>query len=413
LIKKLALGVGALVALTIFAFALWYFRPWSDLSPSDVSRLKNLDERIEVYREMDEVLPSRKIEGVSNPLPLPRNIQPLNVTYEFDGKQKSLDGFIKERTITGLVVLKDGVLVHESYYLGEEPESRHTSWSVAKSYIATLVAMALEEGLISSIDDKVKKYVPEFAGTDYGDTSIRNLLMMSSGIDFNEDYEAEGSDIRNLFFGVFVFNADVDKMVRKYKRNRPAGQDFDYISPNTHVLSTVVRAVYGKPIAAIIDEKLYKPLGMPTAYWNQDRKGEKGKAIGYCCLSTRAVDYARFGQLYLQDGVWQGKRILPEGWVDSISTPRADFQEPVPGEHFGYSYQFWIPPDYEGEFFAAGYNGQIIWVDRKRGVVIVRTSADRYYIENADENIAVMRAIAKAVSGEDLGDALRERAAAQ
>ena len=188
-------------------------------------------------------------------------------------------------------------------------------------------------------------------------------------------------------------------MVAKYHRSRPAGERFHYISPNTHVLSAVVRHVYDKPIATLIDERIYKPLGMPSAYWSQDRKGDKGKAIGYCCLNTRAVDFARFGQLYLQDGVWNGKRILPEGWVDTIASPREPFQEPNPEkELFGYSYQFWIPYNSDGEFAAMGYNGQYIWVDRKRGVVIARTAADRDAILKLPETAVVMRAIAAAVS---------------
>lgn len=397
--KKIVIAAGGVVGFVVLAFALWYFRPWSNLSPSDVARLQNMNDRVEAYREMDEILPARTIEGAENPVELPRDIRPLNVTYDYKGEQKTLEQFNKERNVTGLVVLKDGVVVHESYYLGETPESRHTSWSVAKSYIATLIAMAIDEGKINSIDDLAGDYAPEFAGTDFGNTSIRNLLMMSSGIEFNEDYEADGSDIRNLFFGVFLFNADVDKMVSKYHRSRPAGERFHYISPNTHVLSAVVRHVYDKPIATLIDERIYKPLGMPSAYWSQDRKGDKGKAIGYCCLNTRAVDFARFGQLYLQDGVWNGKRILPEGWVDTIASPREPFQEPNPEkELFGYSYQFWIPYNSDGEFAAMGYNGQYIWVDRKRGVVIARTAADRDAILKLPETAVVMRAIAAAVS---------------
>ena len=401
--QRILIGLAGLVGVVVLVAGFWYFRPWSDLSPSDVIRLRNLEERVEVYREMERILPSRRIEGAANIYEFPENLMPLDLTYEWEGQAKSLDTYIEERTVTSLVVLKDGELVFEDYYLDANREDRMTSWSVAKSYVATLINIAVEEGKISSLDDTVDMYVPDFEGTDYGKATLRHLLMMSSGIGFNEDYEVEGSDIRKLFFNVFLFNADVDKMVRQYKQDRAPGQDLDYISPNTHVLSAVVRHVYDKPVAEIADEKIFKPLGSAYAYWNQDRKGEKGKAIGYCCLSVRPVDYAKFGQMYLQNGEWNGKQIVSKEWVDTVATPQADFQDPKRNStygDFGYSYQFWIPPDYDDEFYAAGYNGQFIWVDRKRGVVIVRTAADRNYGGQSHENIAVMRAIAREVSGE-------------
>ncbi len=398
-IKFAAAAFGAIV----LVFGLWFFRPWSEYSPSEVIFDREFGDYVDSYRSFDDTFPHMVIKGAKTPYQFPRNEQPLNITYEWQGETKSLEQFTKEGIITGIVVLKDGVLVHESYYLGETARSRHTSWSVAKSYTATLIGIALKDGKIVSLDDTVEMYAPQFTGTDYGNATLRHLLMMSSGIGFNENYFERGSDIRKLFFNTFLLNQNVDKQVARYKLVREPGGALDYISPNTHVLSAVVRSVYNKPLAEVASQKLYQPVGMADASWSQDRKGKAGKAIGYCCLNTTVRDYAKFGQLYLQGGEWQGKQILPEGWVDLISTPPAQSHAPgkstAPTSQFGYGLHFWLPPGADEEFYAAGFNGQYIWIDRKRNIVIARTAADPDNAARAPEMVTVMRAIAKEVAG--------------
>ena len=133
------------------------------------------------------------------------------------------------------------------------------------------------------------------------------------------------------------------------------------------------------------------------AYWNQNIEGENGMAIGYCCLNATLEDYARMGQFYLQDGVWDGQRLLPEGWVELATRPNAPFQEPGPDAvyaHRGYGLHFWVPEGYEGEYFMAGVYGQYVWVDERRNIVIARTAADTEWGPRTEESIAVMRALA-------------------
>lgn len=391
-----------LIALLII-FAAWFYRPWSPYSPARVVFDREKADRTESFRTMDEIFPHQTIHGAEYVYDFPRSELPvLDLTYEYDGETRNVADFVDRAWITGLVVIKDGVLVHESYHRGSERETRHTSWSVAKSYVSTLIGMALKDGRITSLDDRTDKYAPEFEGTDYGPVTLRQLLMMSSGIEFNENYEERGSDIRNLFFNTFLLNRDVDKQVAKYKSSRAPETDFDYISPNTHVLSVVIRNVFDMPVGQAADERIFKPLGMAEASWSTDRHAKDAKAIGYCCINTRVVDYAKFGQLYLQDGVWNGERLLPEGWVDLIRTPQTPNHEPGPagsGKR-GYGLHFWLPSGADNEFSANGFNGQIIWMDKKRDVVIMRTAADRDFFSRANENEAVLRAIAKAVSGE-------------
>ncbi|GGC97345.1 serine hydrolase domain-containing protein [Aquisalinus flavus] len=392
-------GAGAILLLVILVFAAWFFRPWAPYSPFDIIWNRETGDRVDLYRRMEEMFPHRIVEGAENAEPLRRAIKAINETYDWNGQEKTIDQYAAESDTTALMVVKDGRVVFERYYQGEEAESRHTSWSVAKSYVATLVGMALMDGTISSLDDPVSKYVPAFEGTDYGSTSLRHLLMMSSGIDFIEDYETRGSDMRKLFFDVFIMNADVDAFVKPYRRNRPAGTDLDYLSPNSHVLSMVLREAYGKPLAQIASEKIFKPLGMADGTWLIDRNAADGKEIGYCCLQTRAEDYARFGQLYLQDGMWRGERLLPVGWTDMVSVPPTEVHEAGSTHHGerGYGLHFWIPEDPAGEYFANGYNGQSVFIDPVNDVVVVKTGADMGQIARRSETTAVLRALARAV----------------
>jgi len=392
-----------LIVLVVIAGAAWFFRPWSEFSPAEMRAMAIPANQVEAFRSFDTTFPSRPIHAVENAISFPRHEAPLDVFYEWEGERKSLDQFLEEATVAGLMVLKDGAIVHERYRLGETADSRHTSFSVAKSFVATLIAMGMRDGLIDSLDDTADMYAAPFEGSDFGATSLRHLLMMSAGMDFEEDYDAPDSDIRRLFFDAFIMGKNVNTMVAGYSRNRAPGEDLHYTSPNTQVLASVVTSVYGKPLVEVMEEQIWRPLGMTSdASWSQHVPGERGVAIGYCCLNATLADFARFGEFYRLDGVWNGARLLPEGWVAQATRPQEDFQNPGPDAVYaprGYGLHFWMPPDPRDEFIMVGVYGQSIWVDQRRGVVIARTSADQGFGPRNAEAIAVMRAISRAVSG--------------
>ena len=389
-----------LAVLGVTAVAALFFKPWADYSPARYQAAADPERRVEVSLGMDSFFPYRAISA-TNPDPLPRNEAPLSVTYEWEGETRTLDDYLEASTSLGLLVLHNGEVVHQTYRNGADENSRMTTWSVAKSFVASLIAIAMEEGRIESLDQTLEDFVPEFAGTDYGATSLRHLLMMSSGIDFVEDYSAEDSDIRRLFFNAFIFERNIDEMIMEFERDTPAGTELDYISSNTQALAAVVRSIYDQPLAQIVQDKIWTPLQMEgDAYWSQNVVGDDGIAVGYCCLNARLVDFARFGQWYLQDGVWNGERILPEGWVQEATRPNAPFQEPGPDAVYaprGYGLHFWMPDNPQGEYFAAGIYGQYVWVDERRGVVIARFAADPDWGPRGVESFAVFRAIADAV----------------
>ncbi|MFQ3243474.1 MAG: CubicO group peptidase (beta-lactamase class C family) [Arenicella sp.] len=388
-----------LIVVTAIAAASWYYRPWSDYSPEKIAMLEDPDQIAKSFRSMSSIVPNKVIVKAERASGFVEQLQPLELDFEFNGSKKNLNTFLDESNTTGLIVLKDRVLRHEQYRNGGSRESLFTSWSVAKSFVATVIVMAQKEGLINSLDDKAEKYAPQYAGSDFGSSSLKSLLAMSSGIEFNEDYESDESDIRPFFFNSFILGKDPDELLLPFKRSREAFSDFEYISPNSHVLSAVLRGVYKKPIADIISEKIWQPLGMEAdATWLQHRDDEKGIALGYCCLNARLRDYARFGEFYLNavQGKGLGVDALPEGWVESLPKPATPAHRPG-GDRYsgrGYSYHFWLP-ERDGVFFAAGVYGQFIWVDPIRNLVIVKTSADNDFLTRYPETASAFEAISQ------------------
>ena len=211
--------VGALVLLGLVG-AGWYYRPWSDYAPAKIRSLDDPDRYPLTYQRMDEFLPSTGIDAVA-PSPFSRDVQSLDITYEWQGETKTLEQYLAEAKVTGLTVLSDGEVIAQTYAYEADAQSRFTSWSVGKSFVATLIGKALHEGLIESLDDRVDRYAPQYAGTDYGATSLRHLLMMSSGMAFNEEYSADApSDVRPLFFNAFIMRRNPDDMIALIERDR-------------------------------------------------------------------------------------------------------------------------------------------------------------------------------------------------
>lgn len=398
--RKVLMGVGT-VTLILAAVALsWYFRPWSVYSPAKVMEGRNAEDRVAYYRNMEAYFPYRTIAGSPDVRTLPRALRPLSIQYTHEGEARTLADYAADRDITSLMVVRDGNVILEEYWRGETADSRHTSWSVAKSFVATLVGIAVKDGKIDSLDDPVEKYAPLYQGTDYGRTTVRQLLMMSTGIDFEESYEAQGSDIRKLFFNTFLLNKDIDKFARVYDRNKEPETEFLYQSSNTAVLGAVVSGAYGgMPLADLAATGIFAPLGMESGTWLLDRHAPDGKELGYCCINLRLEDYAKFGLLYLNGGVAQGEQVLPEGWAEFVRTvPNAATHQPkvVEGQQQnGYGHHFWIPPEQDGVFFAAGYNGQFVWIDPRTQTVVAMTSADRAYPGHR-EAFALLRAASTA-----------------
>ena len=385
---------GCAVVILLAALAAFYFQPWSAHSPSVMTQIFNPQLRVENFRNMKKVFPYRDIAASNTPFVFPKAEQALPTEFTFNANASKLDDFLTRTQTSSLLVIKNGAIVSERYLQGATDKSQHTSWSVAKSFVSTMVAIALKEGSIKSLDDKAEQYVPELKGKAYGSVSIKQLLQMSSGIEFDETYNNKLSDINKLFYRVFLLGNNIDDVVAGYDAQVPPGTRFQYISSDSQVLAWVLTNAVKMPLTQYLERSIWSPLGMESsAFWSVEREG--GKEIAYCCLNATTRDYAKLGQLYLDQGKWKGQQLLPEGWVKEATRPSQAYLQPEASELKirGYQYQWWVPAGYEGEYFANGVWGQMIWVSEKHNVVIVKTSVDPDYRANLPETFAAMRAI--------------------
>lgn len=342
------------------------------------------------------------------------NFTSMNTMFEFTtmdggtpaplplGTQMSLPAawsdFAGERRVTALVILRDGAIVHESYPLAEleqgDPAAlRRVSWSVAKSYLSILMGVLLEDGTINSLDDPVTTYAPELAGSAYDGASIRNVLNMASGVTFDEDYLAFGSDI-NRMGRVLALGQSMDGFTTALTETfAPPGTDWQYVSIDTHVIGMVLRGATSRNVIDLLQEHVMIPLGHEhPPYYVTDGFGV-AFVLGGLNITTR--DYARFGAMVAAGGAWNGTRIVSEDWITQSTTPTA----PTEQSEIGYGYQWWIPlGSRPGQFMARGIYGQYLYIDQTRGVVVAMNSADRRFREDGvdDRNIAMLRELAEA-----------------
>jgi CubicO group peptidase (beta-lactamase class C family) len=274
-----------------------------------------------------------------------------------------VDAFMASQRKAALIVLHDGKVRLERYGLGFDGAGRWTSFSVAKSMTATLVGAALADGHIKSMDDKVSDYIPQMKGSAYDDVSIRQLLTMTSGVRWNENYGDPNSDVAR--FDKQPAEEGVESLVsylRRLPREAPAGTRWNYSTGETNLVGILVAQAVGKPISEYLSEKVWKPAGMEQqATWILSRTGRE---ISGCCIQAATRDYARFGLFMLDGARVAGKSIVPEGWLAEATTERVATGQPGRG----YGYQWWTYAD--GSYAARGIFGQGIFIDPKRRLVI-------------------------------------------
>ncbi len=355
-----------------------------------------VEERAHLFSHWDEVLPQRPLRAAAQPHRFDRRLRPLDVEYEFAGGTRTIDDYVDRNDVAGLLVIAEGAVVHETYRLGIDSESRFHLWSAAKSFTSTVLGRALHEGVIDSLDHPVDRYV-KVSGTGYGGATLRHVLMMSSGVNF---FHFKGSpDRAEMYRQIWGGDRDLDDFAGELGGRVPPGTDFNYLATDTHIMSMVLRAVYDQPFHQIVQEQLWDPIGMAgDAFWSQHAPGDAGHAFGHACLCPRLVEFAHLGQLYIEDGVWNDQRLLPEGFVAASGTPHASTHEPSEGER-GYGYQWWIPWRSDSESMALGAFGQMIWLDTKRGVSIAQFGAQSGNTpELVEDTHAAMRAIVDAVT---------------
>jgi CubicO group peptidase (beta-lactamase class C family) len=274
-----------------------------------------------------------------------------------------LDEYLAGQHAAGIVILQDGKVRLERYGLDFDAAGRWTSFSVAKSFTSTLVGAAVQDGAIKGLEDKVSQYVPDLRGSAYDDVTIRQLLTMSSGVGWNEDYEDPNSDV-SRFNGARP-DPGVDATVsymRKLPRAHKPGEVWHYNTGETNLVGVLVSSATGKPLAQYLQEKIWQPAGMEArATW---LKGKTGHEIAGCCIQAATRDFARFGLFVLAGGSAQGMQVMPSDWFAQATTKQKDIG--IPGR--GYGFQWWTYDD--GSVAARGIFGQGIFIDRARRLVI-------------------------------------------
>jgi len=310
----------------------------------------------------------------------PENLVPTTVEYH-DGdrlKRVALDELLRSSGTHGFIVIQDDRLLYEGYFNGYQRDSICVSRSVAKSFTSALVGIAIEDGFIESVDDPITKYLPELKGQGFDSIAIKNLLTMGSGIRYRlHDFPWDEEPIA-------YFYPDLTKLLLSdLTIVEPPGQSFHYNDYNTLLLGLILKRATHQTPSEYLQERIWKPLGMEyPATWSIDSDAD-GLELTYVLLNARAIDFAKFGRLFLNNGNWNGKQIIPERWV--VESTTRDPTDSRPWETYpdfrdggGYYKYFWWGRTFGADdyiFEAQGLWGQYIFVAPKTKMVIVRTGS--------------------------------------
>lgn len=310
-----------------------------------------------------KIFPSRHLqhEGVPFKFHQAKQQLPNNLVIKGD-TLKELHTILDLNHSVAFMVIRNDSILYEEYFNGYNKQSIVASFSMAKSVTSMLVGCAIDEGLITSIDDPITKYVPEIKDKRLEKVTVKHLLQMTSGIDFSESYVNPFGGAASLYYG-----RNLRKLMYGLKPKLEPGEQFEYISCNPQLLGLMLTNVLkDKTLTEYLQEKIWTPLGMEyDASWSLDKEKD-GLEKTYCCLNARARDFAKLGRLYLNKGNWEGKQIVPEDWV--AESTKLDTSN---GSAWYYQYQWWIPSQ-DGAFMAEGILGQFIYVNPNKNLIIVR-----------------------------------------
>ncbi len=288
-----------------------------------------------------------------------------------------LEKLLTDFKTVSFVVVKEDSIVFEKYWDGYGESSLSNSFSMAKTIVGMLVGKAIEEGKIKSIDQPVGDFIPEFKEGEKSKITVRHLLMMSSGLDWNEGYASLTSQVTEAYYGTELY-----KQVTSLKVAEGPGKYWDYKSCDTELLSIIIGKATGKTLSAYASEKIWKPVQAEhAAQWSLDKMGGLEKA--YCCFYSNARDFARLGKLYLNNGMWNGVQVIDSAYVQQSITPSAliDKQDNLPNQVYGY--QWWITNWHSSKiFYMRGILGQYVIVIPDKKIIIVRLGHQRSSLPN-------------------------------
>ncbi len=379
----------ALVALLVTVAVIGLLNRTKIDRAAKVASLFSGAEQYDNFNRMHELFPSAAMPPSTQPVGFEFG-ESIELPKQFLYQDAPIDvsTFLDETDTAALLVLKDGKVIYEDYWLTGGEKVTWLSMSVAKSFISALVGIAVSDGDIASIGDAVTDYVPSLKTSAYDGVAIKDILQMSSGARWNEDYSDPASDI-NRFGRIFALGGSMNAFASTLERQREPGTYNLYNSTDTQVLGMLLVHATGRSIADYMGEKLWQPLGAESqAYWLMDSEDME---MAFGGLNATARDYAKIGELYRLGGVWRGEQLVPADWVRASVTPDAPHLMPGEGNPasdfaLGYGYQWWVPEGAEGEFSAIGVYNQFVFVNPSRGTVIVKLSANSDYGTSDDES---------------------------
>lgn len=284
----------------------------------------------------------------------------------------NLASYMIENRIGGVIVVKNGAIRLEAYGGEMDQNSLWTSYSVAKSISSLLVGVALKDGYIESLDDRLDKYISEFEGKDYGNVSVRQLLTMTSGIEWNEDYVDPNSDVAQMYQRPCEGEeAHILTYMKDLKAAHKPGTKWNYSTGETDLVGILIQKATGTSMAEYLSEKIWKPFGMQQcAYWLADECSNMN--IGGSGLSASLRDYARLGMLMLNEGKIDGQPIVSDEWMQDAT--KLLYQTNDQGG--GYGYLWWRNPD--GSYAAHGIFGQMLYINPSENLIIAQIAAWPY-----------------------------------
>ncbi|MAF62813.1 MULTISPECIES: serine hydrolase domain-containing protein [Pseudomonadota] len=336
----------------------------TQMSPAELEKVRTAGAQILFWSDAQRAANFRAMEAQfpgttaqhGTPRALPKG-EPLAIT------DAEVEAFMAAQNVAGLMVIQDGKVRLEKYGLGMKPEDRWTSFSVAKSFTSTLVGAAVKDGFIASIDDPVTKYVPELKGSGYDGVTVKQILTMTSGVKWNEDYTDPNSDVVKMLSVPVGPGEDPNTAYLKtLPREAEPGTKWVYKTGETNLIGVIVQRATGKTLTEYAQEKIVKPAGFEgDLFWMVDSAGQN---VGGCCLSIRLADYARMGLFALEGGKGQ----VPDGWFAEAGKEQAPIG--LPG--FGYGYQWWTYPG--GAWGGQGIFGQAILIVPQKNLVVAVVS---------------------------------------
>ncbi len=344
------------------------------------------EQQVAGYRNSEKITWTRRIESGTSVRTLPyAKVDLADVKIQVEDTSMTVDEYFTRQSVAGLLIIKDGKILYERYGLGNTEDDKWISFSVSKSVVSMLIGAAIQDGYIDSVDEKVTDYLPRLKGSSYDQSSIKNVLQMASGVQWNEDYADPESDVALATWGT----TELYEYLRRKPRDEAPGNVFNYNTAETNLAGTLLRSAIGNNLSTYLSEKIWKPFGMESdAVWNLTEQG--GGEFGGCCINATLRDYGRIGLFALSDGrLADGTQVLPTGWMQESTMPSKGYR--------GYGYFWWLTA--EDIFTAIGIFGQGIYINREENVVIALHSARGVASKDSDWALqdALYAALANAV----------------